>query len=446
MSLIHGSELSIFSQPMISQGVKKYQYVNYRPSAVVDEKSVIDINIPPSASQYIDMSNIRLRMRLQIRKPNGDMIDANSKVSFTATPVHSMFSQIDVFLQQQAVTSSTNLYPYRAYISKLLQETTDHNYPQHMSELYILDGSPPGSDVPNNMGQTDPTIDPKAENYPLRNEGLTTRARHTALGRTLDLESKIYCDICSIQKYILNGVSLRFKFYPSTDAFRLISGDGVEYKFKILDIYLKVPMVTISPEVFIAQNETLQTYPARYPYYRWLMSTHMVPRGQYMFNIDQPFLNRLPGKVFVAMTSSQSFNGDYRRNPFDLRHHNITSATFLRDGQSIPHQPLTMNFTDFFTQDITGAYNALLRTAGKTEGPFDITHKRFKDGFTILGFDLEPLDGNSLEYWAKSPPAHTRIEIKFSSPLTESLNVILIGITPEILSIDHARNVTTTIE
>ncbi len=111
------------------------------------------------------------------------------------------------------------------------------------------------------------------------------------------------------------------------------------------------------------------------------------------------------------------------------------------DGQSVPNQPLETNFK---YRDIVSCYAALLDTSGHSDpnSEFDIDIKRFMDGSTILAFNLEATStANSLDYWVKPTVAHSRLELKFGSPTPEPINIILMGIYPQVLYIDKARNV-----
>ncbi len=150
----------------------------------------------------------------------------------------------------------------------------------------------------------------------------------------------------------------------------------------------------------------------------------------------------IPSKVFIWFVSSDAFNGAYDKNPFNYRDFDIRTAGFYVDGLSLPNQPLEMNFTH---RDIISAYGALVETAGKSDSSthFDINTKRFGDGFTILAFNLESTAVDTLDYWAKPRVAHARLELRFGTPLPEPINVIMLGVIPQILYIDKSRNVST---
>ncbi len=172
--------------------------------------TVVEFNVPGCGSQYLDLKNTKLHMKLQITKPDGTAIGAADAVGLVAAPLSSMFSQVNIQLQQENITASDSLYPFKAYTEKLLNTCTGAGHPQSEAELHFLDGSP-GLGTGNNMDQAEPEPkDPK-----LKNHGLTTRAQYTSLGRTVDLEGPLHCDICQQERYILNSVDLRVRLSPS---------------------------------------------------------------------------------------------------------------------------------------------------------------------------------------------------------------------------------------
>ena len=130
-----------------------------------------------------------------------------------------------------------------------------------------------------------------------RNEGLYIRSRYTASGRIVTIEGPLHCDICRQERYLLNAVDVRFKLYPSSNAFRLITNDDEKYKVKIIDAYLRVRKITVSPEVILGHSETLKTNPALYPHYKTVLKPYTFPKGQFTVNIDQPFEPVIPSKL-----------------------------------------------------------------------------------------------------------------------------------------------------
>ena len=158
---IHPQELSIFAEPWLSQGVNKVQYVDYRPLAPIRADTIINFFVPGTGSQYLDLKSTKLHMKLQITKPDGTAIGAADAVGLVAAPLSSMFSQVNIQLQQENITASDSLYPFKAYTEKLLNTCTGAGHPQSEAELHFLDGSP-GLGTGNNMDQAEPEPkDPK---------------------------------------------------------------------------------------------------------------------------------------------------------------------------------------------------------------------------------------------------------------------------------------------
>ena len=61
-----------------------------------------------------------MKVKCKITKGNGQNLAEAEKVSVTNYPVSSLFSQVDIPLGGKVISSSTNTYPYRAYIETLL--------------------------------------------------------------------------------------------------------------------------------------------------------------------------------------------------------------------------------------------------------------------------------------------------------------------------------------
>ena len=157
--------------------------------------------------------------------------------------------------------------------------------------------------------------------------------------------------------------------------------------------------------------------------------------GSYSATIELPFQSKILLKLFVFFVESEAFLGTLNTNPYLFSHYDVRSIAFLVDGVSVPGPPLE---TNFHFREISSAYNSLLDAAEKNnpETEFEIGIDRFIDGTTIFGFNLDYGLMKSRE------AGHTKLEIKFGTPLPHNVNVILAGTFKSLVSIDHARNVT----
>ena len=125
------SELDLFSVPPTQTAIESSQWVEYRPITTLSDSSPIEFVITGSGEEYVDLSESYLQVTAKILKPNGgDLVQTKGSDGMVTGddadvgPVnlwlHSLFSQVDVSLNERLVTPSMNTYPYRAYLETLL--------------------------------------------------------------------------------------------------------------------------------------------------------------------------------------------------------------------------------------------------------------------------------------------------------------------------------------
>ena len=80
-----------------------------------------------------------LHVQVKVTRANGDDLDLADPVGPVKNRLHSLFSQVDVYLNGTLVIPSTNTYAYRAYIETLLSYGTDAKDTQLKSQLWHKD-------------------------------------------------------------------------------------------------------------------------------------------------------------------------------------------------------------------------------------------------------------------------------------------------------------------
>ena len=70
-----------------------------------------------------------------------------------------------------------------------------------------------------------------------------------------------------------------------------------------------------------------------------------------------------------------------------------------------------------------------------------ITRETYRQGYTLIGFDVDPTTSPDFRYVGKPREGHTKLEIRFKNSLPSPVTVILYATFPEIMTIDQARNV-----
>ena len=71
-----------------------------------------------------------------------------------------------------------------------------------------------------------------------------------------------------------------------------------------------------------------------------------LPRGQQSQHIDNAFLGEIPKRIAICMMDNDSYNGNYKKNPFNFQHYNLTQIGISVNGEEVPFKPLKLNFDD----------------------------------------------------------------------------------------------------
>ena len=119
--LVH-PELELFSGPPTQTAIESLQWVEYRPITTLSDSSPIKFVINGSGEEYVDLSESYLQVTAKILKlvqtkgADGTVTGDDADVGPVNLWLHSLFSQVDVSLNERLVTPSMNTYPYRAAI------------------------------------------------------------------------------------------------------------------------------------------------------------------------------------------------------------------------------------------------------------------------------------------------------------------------------------------
>ena len=104
---------------MTKTSVEQGRFIEYRPISSVDN-GPYEFKISGSETEYIDLIKTYVFVKVKVTAPNGTNIAGDAEVAPISLLLHSLFSQVDMFLGDSLVTSSTNTYAYRAYTETLL--------------------------------------------------------------------------------------------------------------------------------------------------------------------------------------------------------------------------------------------------------------------------------------------------------------------------------------
>ena len=211
------TELDLFTVPPTQNCITDSHVVEHQPMASLDSGGPIEFFIPGSGDDYLDLANTMLHVQAKVTRANGDNLDAADPVGPVNNWLQSLFSQVDLYLNGVLVTSSSNSYPYRAYIEALLSYGFDAKSTQLTNQLWYKDKA-------SRMNATELAGGPDP------NPGFVTRREYIAGSRVVDMMGRLHVDMFMQDKFLINGVDVKLRLVRSKPSFALMAAGPNEYK------------------------------------------------------------------------------------------------------------------------------------------------------------------------------------------------------------------------
>ena len=194
MALVHPKScesvhtgLDLFSVPPTQTAVEEGAFVEYHPLSSLSPSASIEFHISRATTEYLDLSNTYLHVRAKVTKPDGTNLDAGADVALINYWLHSLFSQVDISLNDTLITPSENTYPYRAYLEATLNYGREAKTIHLSSALFYRDSSNHLDDTQGNA-----------------NKGLRTRRDLSAGSREMDMMGRLHVKIMHQERYMIN--------------------------------------------------------------------------------------------------------------------------------------------------------------------------------------------------------------------------------------------------
>ena len=401
------SELDPFAVPPTQTSIDHGGWIEHQPITSLDSGGPIEFVVPGAGDAYIDLVNTYLLVRAKVVRGVGTDIADDTPVAPVNNWLHSLFSQVDVHLNDTLVTPSSNTYPFRAYVETLLSYGAEAKKTQLTSQLWCKDTAGHMEATQENAG----------------NAGLVERRRHIAGSRVVEMMGRLHVDLFMQDRFLINGVTVKIRLVRSKDAFSLMF----------------VRKAVLSSTVAMAHIRALEKGTAKYPQRPVDCKVYSIPQGALSSTHENLFLGTLPKRIILSCVDNDVLIGAFGKNPFHAKNNAINFLAVYVDGRQVPAKPLQPNFE---TGQYVRSYVNLFSATGKQaqdEGN-ELTRDDFGNGYTFFGFDLTPdaCDGGCFHLVQKG---NLRIEIHFAAPLAETVNVVVYGESEAVLEIDKGRNI-----
>ena len=177
------SDLDLFSVSPTQVVMEKGFWEDVDPITSISSSDTIEFLCAANSGVYTDLASSYLYVKAKITTAAGGNVGADIQVGPSNLWMHALFSQVELFLNNKLVTTSSTAYPYRAYIETILNFSKDAKDLHLTSALFYKDKA----------GKMD-VVNPLAQDANV-NTGLKQRHAYTRESKSVAMEGRIHSDL-----------------------------------------------------------------------------------------------------------------------------------------------------------------------------------------------------------------------------------------------------------
>lgn len=410
MDFCQDATFDIFSRPPTENALQDFHEQEIEPlTSITSTSSAIDFNITGEGDEYVDLSELRLYIRVKVSTTTTTTGIEDGKVSLVKFWPHALFRQCDLFLNGTLVTTSSNMYHYTAYIASMLsfsKEVKDY-------QLSVLEHAN-GWDVKK--------ANPESEAF-----------------------IRLHLPLCNQSRLIPNGVTIKIRLLRASDDFIINKSVGAAetYKVTLEKCSLFVRRITPSPTLLLDHAETLSKINCLYPIERIWTKFYTLSKGVRDFDLPNISQGQQPTKLVLGMVTTKAFSGSTDTDPFKFQHFGLEYISLIANGRAIPAVPVT---ADFEKGHFRRAYHLLMDTiqGGCSDSEsLGISLEDYKENSCFFGFPLARTLTGPSEALPRRENGYVNAKLRFAKALTENVNAIFFMEYSNFVELDSARNVFT---
>jgi len=424
--------LDLFDKEKLTFSVVDSSEFRQLPSLPYDNQSQIVFDVTGLQTAFLSPNfyiDVIIKVHKKVKGADGKVteqqIAAADKITLDSHPLHSLFSSIDVSMNDVLITNKNDRYPYLAYLDRT--HLTD-------SDTYIIHSGLECGTIPE--GGATNSVD-----------GVVQKERLSDISgdQELFLRGKLVCPIFQQQKYILPSVNVRITLHQTHSAFRLMCSDSsMDAVVTIEKISLIGHRLIPNAQLFVDIMEELKRTPARYPITRFEPQTFEISQGATMGEkmLSLPSY-KVPRMVFVTTFDTNAFFGEKTKGAFRAKCSMIKEAYIQIEDQRFPTIPYD-GTTGEGMRKMFGDYkqNTKILMGGRDNF---IDYVRYRQDFTIMSFNLDRFHGTERSKEDAQAQAQTMsrvgscsLHIKLSSAAVTPVTVFVVLVYNDTITFNEA--------
>ena len=375
-------------EPILWSNVQQTFPVNSLNEASIDFQIETDRNI------FLDLYDTFLSLKFKLVKDGNQPIVDGDNTFMVNNIMHSLFSNLEVYFNNEQVYTSNGLYAHKSFLSNEFSGTQGTKDSISVCQGYLYEKDP----------------------HDVDDEAFQERKK-VGLKEEIVCYGRLHADVFTCDKLLLPNVNVRIKLIRSRPSFYLIS-DLDNVQAKIIEASIFTRQVAVDDSYFGKIKSTLAVEPARYNYFEQIPKTYIIPRGQNQF-IQENVFNNGPIRSFgIVMNENSAFTGDKKENPFHFQKFGLREIRIVRGNQTI----VEMNCVNDFRPYIT----TMEALKFKEDGP-NVKLEDYQNHY-LLFFDLTSMQESNVElYYPDIVASGLRLELYFSDNLKETVELMITG-------------------
>ena len=231
-----------------------------------------------------------------------------ARVTYVNNILHSIFSNVEVYVNNQQIYNSNGLYAHKSYSS--------NNFRAAISE--------------HKEGYEDEQ-DPEDIANPLPDPFFTRRMKLLSSPDGFMLYGKLGIDFFSTSEPLNPNMKIRLRLIRARPIFYMIS-DNPKVSLGIVDCSPYTRRIASKDDIQKKRMDMLAYAPVEYNYLETLAKTFIIPARQNQFNQENIFNKALIRRIAIAMNTNSAFTGSFIENPFWYQQFDLRQIRTLRGG------------------------------------------------------------------------------------------------------------------
>ena len=321
-------------------------------------------------------------------------------LTYVNNNMHSIFSNVEVFINNQQIYNSNELYAHRSYFSNNFKGAISEYKGVLHCEGYDFEENP--DDIQDSL-LSDPFFS-RGMKMLLRSDGLTEKG-------------KLGVHFFTTSELLYPNMKVRIRLIRARPNFYMIS-DNPNVSLGIVDCTLYTRRVGLKEDYRRKRVYMLAYAPVEYNYMETLANSFIIPSSQNQFIQEKIFNNAPIRRIAIAMNTNSAFTGSLTENPFWYQQFDLRQIRILRGGQPI---------VDYDTSDNFRLCVTTMKAMNFEDDIPSIPIDNFQDHY-VLVFDLTSMqDATEHCHYPELVGEPLRLELNFNTALEHVTEINVLG-------------------